>query len=82
MDGDYGGWTVTARADFAARVLGDLQSGEIERIMRGLDAIVISHNMPDADGEIAAAMADVDPYDGLLKAAAMIFDAIGKLPNR
>jgi hypothetical protein len=80
--GDFAEWSATARADFPARVLADLQSGSIERIMVALDTIVIDHNFPDVDGEIAASMADVDPYDGLLEIAGGIFDAIGKLPNR
>lgn len=80
--GDFSEWEATARADFPARVLADLQSGSIERIMLGLDAVVVEHNFPDADGEIAETMADVDPYDGLLEISAGIFDAIGKLPNR
>jgi hypothetical protein len=81
-DGDFEGWEATARADFPARVLADLQSGSIERIMTALDVIVTEHNFPDAEGEIAASMAEVDPYDGLLRIAGDIFDAIGKLPNR
>lgn len=80
--GEFAEWTCRARADFPARVLADLQSGSIERIMVALDAIVLEHNFPDAAGEIAKTMADVDPYDGLLDVSARIFDAIGTLPNR
>ena len=82
VKGDFVGWEATARADFPARILADLQSSDIARIMAALDVIVVSHNFPDSTGEIAAAMADVDPYDGLLLVAGEIFDAIGKLPNR
>jgi len=80
--GDFTGWEVTARADFPARVLADLQADSMARIMAALDAIVISHNFPDSEGEIAATMADVDPYQGVVMAAGEIFDAIAKLPNR
>ena len=80
--GEFAGWACTARADFPARVLGDLQSGSIERIMRALDVVVVAHNFPGSDDELAATMADVDPYGGLLKVAGEVFDAIGKLPNR
>lgn len=82
LGGEYEGWGCTARADFPARVLADLQSDSIDRIFGALDVIVTDHNFPDVDGEIAASMSEVDPYEAVLKAAAAIFDAIGSLPNR
>jgi hypothetical protein len=81
-DGDFAGWEATARADFPARLLSDLQSGNIGRIIGVLDAIVLDHNFPDEKDQLATSMGDVDPYDGLLEVAGGIFDAIGKLPNR
>lgn len=81
-EGDYAGWEATARADFPARVLALLQSGSMEDIVKALDAIVIDHNMPDGDDEIAASMGEVDPYDGMMQIAGKIFDALGTLPNR
>lgn len=80
--GDFAGWEATARADFPARLLADLQSGSIERIIAVLDAIVVDHNFPDQSDELAATMGDVDPYDGLMEVAGAIFDGISKLPNR
>jgi hypothetical protein len=80
--GDFEGWEATARADFPAALLADLQSGSITRIIAVLDAIVIDHNMPDVNDEVAASMGEVDPYSGLMEVASAIFDAIGKLPNR
>jgi len=80
--GEFAGWSCTARADFPARVLADLQSGSIDRIMVALDVIIVDHNFPGADGELAETMADVDPYRGLLAVAGDALDAIGKLPNR
>jgi hypothetical protein len=80
--GEFAEWEGTAKADFPASVLADLQSESIERIMQALDVIVIDHNFPDADGDVAEVMADVDPYDGLLMISGQIFEAIGKLPNR
>lgn len=80
--GDFEGWEATARADFSASLLADLQSGDIAKIMSVLDIIVVDHNMPDKDDEIAAAMSDVDPYAGLMVVTSLIFDAIAKLPNR
>jgi hypothetical protein len=81
-EGDFAGWEATARADFPARLLADLQSGSIDRIIGVLDAIVTDHNFPDINDQLAATMGDVDPYAGLMKVAGEIFDAIGKLPNR
>lgn len=80
--GDFIGWEATARADFPARLLADLQSGSIAKIMDVLDVIVISHNFPNAKDELATSMGDVDPYDGLMEVASAIFDGIAKLPNR
>lgn len=80
--GEFEGWEATAKADFPAGLLGDLQSGNIDKIIGVLDAIVIDHNMPDMDDEIAKSMAEVDPYAGLMEIANLVFDAIGKLPNR
>lgn len=80
--GEFAGWEATARADFPARLVEDLLSGDINRIISVLDAIVVDHNMPNSDDEIASTMADVDPYTGLMELAGEIFDAIGKLPNR
>lgn len=81
-EGDFAGWEVTAKADFPARYLADLQSGRIDRIIGVLDAIVVDHNLPDEGDEVAVNMGDVSPYAGLLKIANDLFDAIGKLPNR
>lgn len=80
--GDYVDWEATARADFPARLLTDLMSGDVSRLMHVLDEIVIEHNFPNSQDELAETMADVDPYGGLLEMASEIFDAIGKLPNR
>lgn len=80
--GDFEGWEATAKADFPAGWLVDLQSGELGRIIGVLDRIVVDHNLPNVDDEVAASMSDVDPYDGLLEISGAIFDAIGKLPNR
>ena len=80
--GDFTGWEATARADFPARLLADLQSGQIGRIIDVLDAIIVDHNFPNEADELAERMGDVDPYAGLMEVAGAIFEAIGKLPNR
>lgn len=80
--GDFAGWGATAKADFPAGLLADLVSGDIGRIMKVLDTIIVDHNFPDSQDKLATSMAEVDPYAGLMEAAGQIFDAIGKLPNR
>jgi hypothetical protein len=81
-EGDYAGWEATAKADFPARILADFDSGKVDRIITGLDAIIVDHNFPNADDELAASMAEVDPYAGLVAVAEKVFEAINKLPNR
>lgn len=81
-EGEYAEWQATARADFAAHYLADLQSGDLGHIISVLDAIVTEHNFPNERGELSASMGDVDPYEGLLHMATAIFKAIGTLPNR
>lgn len=80
--GDYTGWTLTARADFPAGLLVDLQSGRIDKIIQVLDLIVVDHNLPNQAGELAATMAEVDPYGGLLALGGALFEKIGRLPPR
>ena len=82
LSGEFDGWEATAWADFPAKLIADLASGNVERVIGVLDAIIIDHNMPNAQDKLAANMGDVDPYDGLMRIGAAIFDAIGKLPNR
>lgn len=80
--GDFAGWEMTARADFPAKYLADLQSGSVDRIIRVLDGIVVSHNLPDDNDQVASSMGDVSPYAGLLEVAGEVLAAIGNLPNR
>ena len=82
LDGDFEGWEATARADFPARWLAEFTTADYEGLITFMDRILVSHNMPDTNDEIAASSADVAPYDGLIKMADAILDAIGKLPKR
>ena len=82
LTGDYEGWECTARADFPARVLENFQSDSMERIMAALDAIILDHNFPNDQDEVAEFMSDVSPFGGVTAAADAIWTAIGKLPNR
>ena len=80
--GDFEGWEVTARADFPASLIGDLTSGSVDKVIAVFDRIVIDHNLPNSQDEIAASMAEVDPWQGLVVIAGEVFDKIAKLPNR
>ena len=80
--GDFDGWSATCRADFRADWIADLQSGDIGKVIGVLDAIVLDHNMPSDDDTIAESMGQVDPYEGLLRVAGELFEAIAKLPPR
>lgn len=74
-------WEVTAKADFPARVLFDLQSTDLPTFYAALDRIVLTHNLPDENGELAGSMADVDPRQGAQHMASQVFDAISALPK-
>lgn len=79
--GEWSTWQATAKASFPARLLADLQSGNIDRIVTALDTIIVEHNFPGIEGK-AEHMADVDPYEGLFAVAGEVFDAISRLPPR
>lgn len=81
-EGDFAGWEAVALADFPARTLERLQSSDMATVMGAMDSIIVSHNLPDMDGNIAKAMSDVDPYEGAVAIASEVFDAIAKLPPR
>lgn len=80
--GEFADWWCRARVDFRAAWLVELGSGDVARIIRVLGLIILEHNFPDADGEVAATLEDVDPYDGLMHVAGELTDAIGTLPPR
>jgi hypothetical protein len=80
--GDFAEWECTARADFPVRLIEDLSSGDPTKIMKVFDAIIVDHNFPDINDEIAESMSDVDPWTGLAEMAGNVFEAIHKLPNR
>lgn len=78
----FPGWWARVRVDFPARLVGDLNSGDLDRMIAGLEVIVLDHNMPDEHGDRAARLGDVDPYTGLVAVLGAAMDAIGKLPPR
>ena len=83
MPAPYDGWEATVYADFKAGTVADLTSGELDRVLRALDKVVISHNFPDADDDtiIAASFSDID-MDALNVVVDAMLDAIAKLPKR
>ncbi len=80
--GDFAEWEATVRVDFPAALLEEFESGVVMRIIKALDSLVVSHNMPGSSGEIAATLMEVDPYGGLLEISNAIAEAITNLPNR
>lgn len=78
----YTGWHARARADFPAKLLADLQTNDVDRVIRALDGIVIEHNFPNEEGTLAASIGDVDPYDAVVTLGIAVIDALGALPNR
>lgn len=79
--GDFDGWYIRMRADFPTRVIVELQSENVDRIVTALSGITVEHNMPDDSGAVAEDLADVD-YNGLLHMLGGAMDAIQRLPPR
>lgn len=77
----YAGWWIRMRADFPTRVIVELQSEDVARIVAALSAITTDHNLPNDAGEIAGDLADVD-YNGLLVMLGGAMDEIQRLPPR
>lgn len=81
-EGAYAGWWCRIRADFPAKLVADLQSGQVDRILSALPRIMLEHNFPRLDdGELAADLGDVD-FNGLVAVTTQAFDRIAKLPPR
>jgi hypothetical protein len=76
----YAGWTFTARTDYPARVLEDLTSDNIFQVARALNLIVLEHNFPDINGNVAGDLMDVDPVGGII-AALGEYNRSRKVPN-
>lgn len=78
----YEGFYVEARADFPARTLADLSSGDFAKAMTAFDKLVVSHNLTDADDQVVKSVMDADPYELVTKAMEGWVEALGKLPPR
>lgn len=80
--GDFEGWRATVRVDFPAKVLEDMQSGNVERIMRAAELVILEHNFPDSEGFVATRLTDVDPFGGIVAVLNLGMGAIKSLPPR
>ena len=81
-EGPYADWHVTLRSDFSARMLVELQSGDVLRVMAAVDPLVVEHNFPDGAGALASSILDAVPWDAALTVVTRALGEIGKLPNR
>lgn len=50
--------------------------------MLSADKLVVSHNFPGIDGEVAASILDAVPLDCAVEVVSAALVMIGKLPNR
>lgn len=82
LDGELEGWECQARVDFPASWFVELESRGLEAVLGVLDRIIVSHNFPDADGNVAARMADVDPFTALLAIVDKLGETLKHLPPR
>lgn len=80
-DGDTSTWTLTIRTGFSARMLEDLGSGDLFRILRAADQLVVDHNMPNVEGEVAPSLMDVYPAQAAQAMVMRALDAMSKVPN-
>ncbi len=78
----YEGFYVEARADFPARTLADLSSGDFSKAMTAFDKLVVSHNLTDTENQPVKSVMDADPYELVTKAMEGWVEALGKLPPR
>jgi hypothetical protein len=78
----FEGWVATMRAEgVPARVFIELQSGNVERSMKAVERLIVSHNFLDEAGESAASVLDA-PMDALTEAISRWSDAVAALPPR
>ena len=82
LSGAFEGWEATVRVDFPARVLEELNSGENGRVCRAFDRIMVTHNMPDAEANVADSLLDVEPLDFIGPLIEALGVALEALPPR
>ena len=82
LSAPFDGWKATMRAEgVPARIFIELQSGNVERSMKAVDRLVVSHNFLDETGEPATSVLDA-PMDALTDAIGKWSDAVAALPPR
>lgn len=51
LEGDYEGWKATVRTNAKFSVMGDLSSGDFDRIAKGLVSVLVDWNFLDDEGK-------------------------------
>ena len=80
LDGDYAGWKFTARVNPPMRVVRDISSGDIERIMPALASVITEWNFIDENGvpfECSEAGLNELAIDLMMKVATAYSDKVG-----
>lgn len=78
----FEGWTATMRAEgVPARVMIDLQSGNVERAMGAVERLISKHNFLDEAGNPCASVLDA-PIDALTECVTKWSEAVAALPPR
>lgn len=82
LSAPFDGWTATMKAEgVPARVMIDLQSGNVERALTAIDRLIIKHNFLSSEGELAPSVLDA-PMDALTQAVERWSEAVAALPPR
>jgi len=83
LDGDYEGWTFTARTNPPIWVFDDLQTGEADAIYTALSEIIRDWNFVDEEGEPLGAPSPATirklPLDLILQIVDKCVNAVGSL---
>ena len=85
LNGDWAGWNLVARVNPPLRIVGDILSGNIDRITEALAEVIKSWDFVDEEGEplgepSAATISEL-PID-LIKAVSNAFsEEVQKVPN-
>ena len=82
LEGEFDGWWARCRADFSTSLIAELQSQDIDEVLAALAVIIVEHNMPNSEGELAEHLRDVDPYIGLGAMLDKLTATLQKLPPR
>jgi hypothetical protein len=78
----FEGWTATMKADgVPARIFIELQSGNVERAMKAVERLIVSHNFLTEDGDHAESVLDA-PMDALTETVSKWSEAVSALPPR